>query len=454
MAGLLLRDVEIHGHGRADCRTTDGTITEIGPDLEARDEAVVEGHGGALLPGLADHHLHLAATAAHDASVDLTGTTLTAALGGFRDGDDWIRVVGYDEVHGDLDRHALDAVVGTTPVRVQHRSGALWVVSSAGLEVLGAADAEHPGIERDADGVPTGRIWRADDWLADALGPQPPLSLRALGARLASYGITHVTDASPDSGHLDLVAAAVRDGELPQHVLLLAEAAVATHPRLSIGPVKVVVGDHALPDLDVLVARIASAHAAGRPVAVHCVTRAGLALTLAALDTAGLRDGDRIEHCAVADADLITAVAERGLVVATQPCLVASRGDDYWERSEPADRADLWPYAGLLEAGVRTVASSDSPYGDADPWAGMRAAAARTTATGRVVGADERVDPEVVLAGLLTPLEDPGGTPRAITVGAGADLVLLDRPLAEALRDLDAGCVRMTLIEGLVAYAR
>jgi len=449
---ILLRDVEVDGT-RTDCRIADGVIVALEADLgPAPDDLVLDARGGALLPGLADHHLHLAATAAYDASLDLAdlraGRDLDDALADADpDQQGWIRAVGYDDVaHGDLDRHRLDRATGGVPVRVQHRSGALWVLNTAGLALLGAGDAGHPGIERDPDDHPTGRLWRADHWLGEALGTPAALSLRDLGARLASYGVTHVTDASPGSGHLPLLAAAVASGDLPQHVQVLARDA-GDHLGLAVGPVKLVVGDHDLPHLDDLVAGIVAARTGGRAVSVHCVTRAGLALTVAALDAAGgAVDGDRIEHCAVAGADLIAAIAERGLRVVTQPSLVARRGASYAERSEAADLPDLWPYAGLLRAGVRVATSSDAPYGDPDPWATLRAAAGRTLNPG------ERVPAATALAGLLSAVGDPGGPVRRVAVGEPADLVLLDRGLDAALLDLDARCVRATIISGTVVH--
>lgn len=430
---MLIRDAELYDLGRGDCRVRDGTIVDVGPNLRPLPgEQVLAGGGGALLPGLADHHLHLTALAAHRTSVDLSAHG-APALHDVAPGDDgWVRAVGYDDVrHGDWDRHALDRLTGSRPTRVQHRSGALWVVNSPGLDRLRAATAVHPGIERDADGRPTGRLWRADDWLRDTLAAAPP-SLAPVGARLAALGVTHVTDATPGAGTVDQAA-------LPQHVLVL-------------GPHKLVVSDHDLPGLDGLAARIRGAHADGGPVAAHCVTRAALALTLAALDVAGCLPGDRIEHCAVADDAIAAELARRGLRVVTQPTLITLRGDDYWDRAEPADRPDLWRYAGLLRAGVLVAPSSDAPYGDLDPWACLRAAAGRRTPSGRVMGEDERVPAEVALRGMLSPLTDPGGSPRRIARGAGADLVLLDRPLADALRSPDARHVRATIIGGRVVH--
>lgn len=465
---LLIRGVEIDGHPMLDCRIHAGRITGIGRALPTQpDDVVVDGAGGALLPGLADHHIHLAATAAWRESLDLTEVTAKSVADKVRSArpgaDRWIRVVGYDEVaHGPLDRDLLDRWNPADPVRVQHRSGALWVINSVGLETLSAETATHPGIERDSGGRATGRVWRADDWLRERLAGSPPSlrgssrpSLRDLGRDLAAFGITHVADATPDgSGAVTaLLAAAVANGDMPQRVLTMGAAPPATdHPRLVLGPLKLVVADHELPDLDQFIERMRMAHNAGRPVAVHCVTRHALAFTLAALDSAGVRDGDRIEHCAVADLDAARALAQRGLRVITQPTLITRRGDSYWERSDPTDRADLWRYGSLLAAGVRVAPSSDAPYGDPDPWACLRAATERTTRSGRVLGAAECVPPETVLDGLLADPADPGGPPRRIQRHAPADLVLLDRPLTAALRRPDAHLVRATIIDGTLTY--
>ena len=97
-----------------------------------------------------------------------------------------------------------------------------------------------------------------------------------------------------------------------------------------------------------------------QPVAVHCVTREALVLTIAAIDQAGGVPGDRVEHCAVADHMLAGELARRRLRVVTQPTLMALRGNDYRARVDPRDRTDLWPYARLLKAGVLVAPSSDA----------------------------------------------------------------------------------------------
>lgn len=458
---MLIKDVEVLDRGLADLRIRGPLIVAVRPRLDpAPGEEVIDGGGGALLPGLADHHLHLAAMAARENSLDLSTVgvdDLAETVGRHRTGaDGWIRAVGYDEaLHGVLDRSLLDRWTGGRPVRVQHRNRRLWVLNSTALRRLGSAD--HPGLERDFDGRRTGRLWGADDWLASRIGPSrpSPLLLRAVGARLAGYGITHVSDASPGSTHLAMVVGAVRTGALPQHLLVMAaDAEPVGHPRITVGPVKLVLSDRRLPTLEAFAARVAAAHDRGRSVAVHCVSRASLVLTLDALDAAGQHPGDRIEHCGVAGPELAAALAARGLPVITQPTLLTGRGDDYLAVAAPEDEHALWPYASLIQAGVRTVPSSDAPYGDADPWASLRSATTRRTRSGRVVGTDERVPASVALRGMLTPLADPGGPVRRVAVGEPADLVLLDAPADEVLADPDAGRVVATLVEGKVVHAR
>lgn len=459
MSGLLLRQVHLGHATRVDCRLEGGIVAAIGAKLPPRpDDTVLEGEDGALLPGLADHHLHLAAMAAELSSVDLTpmaATDIAPALTAAKPGTDgWIRAVGYDDAHGALDRDVLDRWRCDIPVRVQHRSGALWVLNSAGLTKVSAETANHSGIEREPAGQPTGRLWRADDWLRAAIASPPP-SLAAIGHRLATLGITHVTDATPGDASGELISDAVARDELAQKVLIMGSTlGPRRHPRVVLGPFKIVIPDHKAPDLDSLVEGIEGAHAAGRPVALHCVTRTAIAVALAALDAADLVAGDRIEHCAVADLAIARQLADRAIRVTTQPSLIARRGDDYWDRSEVADRPDLWRYASLMRVGVQVAPSSDAPYGDPDPWACLRAARDRATPSGRILSSAERVPAQTTLRGLLSSLHDPGGPPREIRTGATADLVLLDRPLAEALTEPDSSCVRATIIDGRIVYHR
>ena len=66
---MLIRNAEVWKSGRCDVRISRSSIAELG-HLEPRpDEPVIDARGGALLPGLHDHHIHLAGLAARKASV-------------------------------------------------------------------------------------------------------------------------------------------------------------------------------------------------------------------------------------------------------------------------------------------------------------------------------------------------------------------------------------------------
>lgn len=452
----LLRNVEVDGVP-VDVEVADGLVVQVGPGLRpsATPDDVVDGDGGALLPGLHDHHLHLLALAAERASVrcgppavhDPGGLAAALAEAGRHAGPGaWLRGTGYHEsVAGDLDRRRLDAMAGDRPVRIQHRSGALWMLNSRALDLLGDRLPDSPDVERDGDGVPNGRLWRLDGVLRGALGGDVP-SLSGVDAELVSLGVTGVTDATPDLDEdtTRLLETASLSGELRARVLLLGASRPLRTPRMALGPVKLLLHDHDLPSFDALVDRMLAARAAGRPVAVHVVTRVALALTLAALDVVGVVPGDRLEHAAVVPPELRGELAARGLTVVTQPGFLRTRGDAYLREVAVEDLPCLYPYAGLLASGVQVSASSDAPYGELDPWQVMADARARTTEQGQVMGPDERVSVRTSLASYLSHPESPGGPARRVRPGAPADLCLLHAPLGEALKNPRRSLVRRT----------
>lgn len=454
-SSLLLRDAEIDGVRRGDVRVTDGVVAEVAPVLSrVAGEQVIECAGGAVLPGLCDHHLHLHAMTAARASVRCgppqvrDADALAAALSqAVPDEAGWIRGTGYFEsVAGDLDAAALDRMRADCPVRVQHRSGALWILNAAALAEIGIAGniADHPGVGRDADGRPTGRLWRADDWLRERVarggrGPGSLPSLGAVGARLRDFGITAITDATPglDDAAVASISEAMRGGELPPRVQLLGVplgGRVPEIPGLSVGPYKVVLADSGMLTYPELAERVAAAHAEGRAVAVHCVTLEALVLLLAVLKDVGNREGDRVEHGGIVPGEMVRELAMLGVRVVTQPGFLADRGDDFLDGLPQAEHGDLYRCGSLLRAGVPVALSSDAPYGPADPWAVMRAAVSRRTASGRLAGAGERISVREALDAYLGAVDDPGGAPRRVRVGEAADLAVLRVPLAEAPR--------------------
>jgi len=404
---------------------------------------VLDMGGGRLLRGLHDHHIHLMAWAAARASLDLSDLAAGAPAladrlrAASRLGP--VRALGLDGAEA-LDGAALDRIVADVPVRVQGRTGGLWVLNRAAL-------AELPGppwpaaVERGADGRPSGRIWRGDGWLRRA-GPVP--DLRPLAAELARWGIVAVTDASvtTDQPQAETLAAA----GLPQRLTLMSGGALQAGAGWQVGPLKLVPDERDLPSPRAMADLIALARRQGRCVAVHAVTHAELALTLAVLAQVGPGPGDRIEHGAMIADAAIPVIAGLGLTVVANPGFLVSRGDRYLRQIPAADLPDLGRLASLLRAGIPLAAGSDAPYGPANPWVAIRAACTRRTAAGAVIGPAEALDPASALA-----LYRPEGGATEPADGDPADLVVL-RPGARIGIDTDP--VALTLIGGTPVYSR
>ncbi|MCU1428475.1 MAG: Amidohydrolase 3 [Actinomycetia bacterium] len=443
--GLILHDVDVAGE-RVAVRIEDGAVASVGSEDRSRSSGeVIDGRGGALLAGLHDHHLHVLALAAARRSISVSASTTNNATfaAALRDASTRgpVRAVGYHErVFGGLDRDVLDGIVRGVPVRVQHRTGGLWILNSCALEQIEPSRLADARFERDHAARLTGRLWRGDDLVRDDAGLRDG-EIAAIGSELAAVGVTAVTDATASNDPSSVACLRA----LPQRVRVMGpiELALDDSERLTLGEVKVVPDDDDLPDIDDLVRLVLEAHGRGRGVAVHCVTLVQVRFAIEAFRVAGVR-GDRIEHASVAPADVIADLHALGLTVVTQPAFVSARGDEYMTDVDPRDVAALYPTASLLAAGVPTRGSSDAPYGPIDPWEAMRAAVQRRTARGTVVGASERIRPSNALA-----LFTGSDTVRA---GLPADLVLLSVPLSDALARLRRDDVVLTIVGGAVVY--
>jgi predicted amidohydrolase YtcJ len=411
-------------------------IVDVGELSPHKGEQVLDAVGSTVIPGLHDHHVHLRSAAAALTSVrvgpaevqgrnDLARALSEAVVGS----DGWIRAVGYHEtVAGPLDRNVLDEVASHVPVRVQHRSGVLWTLNSAGLARVGLADHSD------------GRLRSADRTWSDTL-QRNESGLSEVSRRLSGYGVTGVTDATPDFEVSDIVKLmqAHRHGELAQRVHCLA-------------PGKRILHDVDL-DLDELTAWMAERHAADAPVAVHCVTSAQLVVALSALRAAGTHPRDRIEHAAVVPEDTIADLKGLDVTVVTQPNFVAERGDQYLMDVPAAEHRELWRVASLLKAGVKVALSTDMPFGEGDPWATMRAAVHRTTAAGAVLSPDECVSAREALTMFFGTAGNPAEA-RHIHRSQPGDLCVLVGPPKVVLNEIDAEMVAATVVAGEIVFER
>ena len=464
MNAFLLRDVVVDG-ARVDVRIGDGRIADVRSGLEPVDDdgrsiAVVDGEGGALIPGLHDHHVHILALAARRRGTDVDALATPAAFdeavvdacrasaGG------WVRVAGHDEHrHGPVDRDRLDRLAPEVPVRVQHRSGLAWTLSTAALEVVDIGTAPDGSIEVDDRGRPTGRVLRADDWLAARIGVEPP-PLATIGAEMAAMGLTGLTDATPDigAGRLSVLREAVRSGDLPQRLVVLGAEESDVGGWAEVGPAKLLADEVRGLDPVALGDAVGERHRAGRAVAIHAVTRAETVTAVTALALAGPMAGDRIEHGSVLPFDLDAVLAAGRVTVVAQPSLPFERGDHHLRSSDEFDIPLLHRLASLRAAGVPLAAGSDAPVTSIDPWAAIGAAITRSTRDGTPIGPDEALAPMEALDLFLADPLAPAGPSRRVRRGALADLVLLDAPIDAVLASPDRHHVRCTWIGGRLVH--
>ncbi|MBX3510347.1 MAG: amidohydrolase family protein [Hyphomonadaceae bacterium] len=455
----LIRRATLRTGEVVDVRVERGRVAAIAADLPATSAATIDADLGLLIPGLHDHHIHLAATAALWRSTrvgppDIVDAPALAEILA-APGSGWLRGVGYHEsVAGHIDRHWLDEAAPHRPVRIQHRSGRLWILNSLGLEsILALGLAPPAGLER-VGGDYTGRLYDEDVWLRRALAGAPP-PLDSVGAALAKFGVTGVTDMSPanDDAAAAYISAERDRGALPQRVVIAGALSLSEALGLARGAAKLHLLESALPDYDETVSFIRAAHLQERPVAAHCVTEVELTFTLAALREAGVRAGDRIEHASVTSEGLLQQIAGLGVAVVAQPNFVSERGDSYRAAIAPAEWPSLYRLRAFLAAGVPLAAGSDAPFGAPDPWAAMAAAVTRRTSAGEILGAEEALTPEEALDLFLADPSDLSQH-RALRVGAPADLCLLSQPWAKARNCLHSDLVRATFVDGRSIHQR
>lgn len=462
---LYIRDVELPGYGRTNVRAMAGRLESIGHEVvPATGDVIIQGGGGALIPGLHDNHAHLLSMAAATLSFDCKppvnvrrGSDLATRLAHHLADrpTDPLRGIRYDELsHGWLDRQKLDAISRTTPIRLQHRSGHAWVMNSAALQQLSHSETITEEMMR------TG-------WLVDV--PLPPdlaagtLNLRAIGARMSSFGITGVHDATPglDYAALTILGDAHADGSVPQHITVMSEVAQAP-ANLTVGPRKIMPAATSERALATIENGVTAARDQGRGVAVHCVTTEHLVIALMVLAKFGFRTDDRIEHGNLIPADLLLPIAEAGIAVVAQPQFVAERGDHYLT-ALPDETENLIRLKSLLNAGIPTRIGTDAPFASADPWAVICSAITRRTSGGVVLGMTESITAAEAI-GMLNSASGPHDRPDPahwhnagtaanwLQPGAPADWCLLRAPWAVVADNPSAKMVSATFIGGVTVW--
>ena len=411
-------------------------------------------------------------------------------------------------------RHDLDRASTTHPIRISHSSGHVSAVNSYALEMAGITretpDPAGGGFERDATGEPTGVVWENAIDLVTLNRASPPLpeptreeeleGLRLTYERFLSKGITSIVDAGGSSTSFRRYQDAVAQGQSVRVTIMFRDRDLADlkdlnlrtgfgDDHLRIGPIKMFHGNslsgrtcwlyepydiinpktgkkdyYGIPparsqeQLDELVFEI---HEAGFQAAVHSNGDREIDMVLGAIEKALARlpkpdHRHRIEHASVVNLEILERAKKLGVVLALHS-YVWEHGDKMEAYGE-ARWGMMHANRTALDLGIPVAGNSDYGVSAADPLLRIQSMVTRTSAEGKVYGAEQRLSAEEAISvwtlgsAYSTFDEDVKGS---IEVGNLADfLVLSEDPTtvpADRIKDI---AVDMTFIDGLLVYER
>jgi len=417
-------------------RVSNGKITAVEPDAgpgaagKLGDAEPVDLHGGTLLPGFIDAHVHpvfagdrmcrcnLAAfkTAAEYADV-IADYAASHPDAGWITGGGW----SMEAFPGGIPtKGQLDQVTGGRPAFLPNRDGHGAWVNSRALEIAGI-DASTPDppdgrIERDPSGAPTGILKENANRLADAVVPLPTsdecFAAIERGQREAHRrGITAIEDLEGaaafsafqrrrDRGDLRLrvamgiphasldsaIALGLRSGLGDEwlrvgHLKIFTDGALGSQTAALEEPY-VGTSDRGLLTIDpaTLGPDVIRAAEGGIAVAIHAIGDRAVRVALDAIAPTrathpALRQ--RVEHLQLLRRQDIARFGALGVIASMQPIHATSDRDlvdRYWG-PERATRA--YPWRQLLSAGAHLAFGSDAPVEPIDPLLGVHAAVAR-----------------------------------------------------------------------------
>lgn len=497
VSGVLIRSariVDLEGSTRpgplaeepVDVRLEGDRVTEVAPRLDANGDEVYDAQGRWLMPGLWDHHVHLAQWTLASQRLDLSWVTsaeqaLQVVADRLQELPD-VPVVGWGHRLARWPRtprvEELDAVSGMRPVVLIGGDGHHAWMNTVALRGLGLP--ERDGVVAEAEWFATyPRL--ASVVGADGTSPDAYLhTMRQAAARgivgLVDLEFDQSVDDWPQRSEAGCVLLRVRVGAYASTMDAYVAAGLRTGtpmpgcgPMITMGPLKVIsdgsmntrtawcrtpyldTGATGAPNLDTTqlteLATLARQH--GLEVAIHTIGDAAAESALTAFEDSGATGS--IEHAQLISREDSRRMARLGIRASVQPAHLIDDRDvasGTW-----ADRTGrMFAYRWLLDDGVQTVMGSDAPVSPLDPWLAASAAVHR----GALV--DEAWHPELAITAreALACSTDGHGSVRE---GSLADLILLDGdPLAfadgfEAGKVLREMTVSATWIDGHLVHS-
>src|SRR5262245_26264420 len=349
-------------------------VQRVGAGEPPDADRVVALPGATIMPGFVDAHVHLTGTGIHEAgppidSVKSAGELLESLREAARGRERPLLLHGFDETA--WERPELPGVddlndVAATPVVAVRTDGHISLANRPAIDAAGVGDL--PGLERGADGVPTGVLrreanWALQRWYNEQLADNEIQELQLEAASLAaSRGITSLHEmAQPVSrGARDFEVLMGHKSRLPVDVIPYVATTEIPFvmdfglPRIggdlsldgSIGARTAHLGEPyadaegtgvAYHDDEDLSEFFHNAHLAGLQVAVHAIGDAAIEQALSCWDRVyGSLDSrnrrhfrarrHRIEHFEMPAHDQVERGANLGLAISVQPGFDAAWG--------------------------------------------------------------------------------------------------------------------------------
>lgn len=450
-------------------------------------------------------------------SIDAALDRLSDAAAALGEGDEPLLAWGFDAIYFSGERLSatvLDRVSRTRPIFVLHASAHVATVNTAMIEQCDIASSAHvTGVILGDDGRPDGELREpAAMSLANVIhrffvAADPATMLRRTAAEAADVGCTTITDLGQaqvlDPGYVDAVLAEVDRPEFPTRLssFLMAGSALAgpaadplaalaaarrrSTSRVRFGHVKIILDG----SIQQFTARLLPPgyldegqrgiwvtapetyrelferfHAAGALIHVHCNGDEATELFLDVLEDVLTRH-PRPDHRHTATHSQLTTAAQYRRLAALGGCAnvfsnhIYYWGDQHRDKILGPDRAARMNAAATaLAAGVPIGLHCDTPVTPIDPLATMHHAVNRLTATGALLGGEERITADQALQAITLGgayLLKMDGEIGSIEAGKFADLAILDAdPLHVAPEEIGSIRVQATMTGGVVRPSR
>ena len=453
-------------------------------DFVGEDAAEYDLRGRTLLPAFLDAHSHLSSYAAsflqasvHDAhSLSDIQRILSDFIAQRESGSTaWVVANGYDDSQISdrrrLDRAVLDEVSRTIPIVVQHKNGHNGVFNSKAIELFGI-DTEDGVLEETAYMEYVKRI------------PMPDLaaltqSYYKAQSRYLRYGITHVQEGILVKSMVPIYQHLVENNCLLLDTVvypdmdtygtfkaLYPQAVNRYYRHMKIGGIKIILdgspqsktawmktpylgtdtfGQGTMTD-EAVYAAVEKALAEGVQIIAHCNGDRAVEQYLCTLERFGPQEVRKIRpviiHAQLLALDQLDRVKALGAIPSFFIAHIHHFGDIHIKNFGMDRASKISPAKSALDKGILFTFHQDTPVIQPDVLETIRCAVNRTTKSGVLLGAEERLDTtEAIRAQTANVAVQYGESADkgSIAVGKLANFVVLNRDISRAAQTFPSG---------------